>query len=196
MALSLWLLYTSYIGVQGRITEIVKWILFLLKTTENMVVLYTECIDCIVCLIMLSRFCKCKYLYETIKKKTWLTGHAKGGEEIGDADIFPIHVLKFNQFFLVNCGRRTTPIARLCDIGESLWHYLWSLWVLFIHYIVPATFVWGDSREFTNIRGGGSTGFYCIILGCLKARKVRYHGKLNRGWPACFLLKEKKRIAS
>ena len=71
MALSLWLLYTSYIGVQGRITEIVKWILFLLKTTENMIVLYTKYIDCIVCLIMLSHFCKCKYLYETIiiKKK-------------------------------------------------------------------------------------------------------------------------------
>ena len=67
MVLSVWLLYTSYIGVQGRTTEIVKWILFLLKTTENLIVLYTEYIDCIVCLIMLSYFCKCKYLRE---KKT------------------------------------------------------------------------------------------------------------------------------
>ena len=63
MVLSLWLLYTSYTGVQGRNTKIVKWILFQLKTTENMIVLYTEYIDCIVCLIMLSHFCNCKYLY-------------------------------------------------------------------------------------------------------------------------------------
>ena len=64
MTLSLLLLHTSYIGVQGRITEMVKWILFLLKMSENMIVLYTEYIDCIVCLIMLSHFCICKYLYK------------------------------------------------------------------------------------------------------------------------------------
>ena len=37
---------------------------FSIKTTENMFVLYTEYIDCIVCLIMLSQFYNCKYLYK------------------------------------------------------------------------------------------------------------------------------------